>query len=100
MSAKAAPARLQPGGNPLCCGSRSESVLREFLNRMKRLLWAAVPGTASAQCVMCARTAAAQNEAAAGLLLQGIALLLAGPLLMGGALAYLAWRRRGPQPSG
>jgi hypothetical protein len=57
------------------------------------------PAAASAQCVMCARTTAAHNAATTDVLLQGVAILLAGPLLIGGAIAVLAWKKRDRQKS-
>ena len=53
---------------------------------------AALP--AAAQCVMCARTAAAQNEARIQVLMQGIVVLLIPPVLILSGFLYLAWRRR------
>lgn len=67
---------------------------------MSRVAWLAFPAAASAQCVMCARTAAAQSAARTDVLLHGVWVLLAGPVLIGGALAVLAWKRRGKGESG
>ena len=62
---------------------------------MKRLLpllsLAAVNGWA--QCVMCFRTAAAQNAARAHLLNVGVVLLGLPPFCILGGFMYLAWRR-------
>ncbi len=62
---------------------------------MKRLaaaaLWTA--GTCWCQCVMCFRTAAAQNAARAHLLNIGIVLLGLPPFCILGGFLYLAWRR-------
>ena len=54
------------------------------------------PALGHAQCVMCARNAAAQSAARVDVLLQGTAILLAGPILIGGLLAGLVWKRRRP----
>jgi hypothetical protein len=48
----------------------------------------------AAQCVMCARTAAAQNEARISVLMQGVVVLLVPPLVILSGFLYLAWRRR------
>jgi len=48
---------------------------------------------ASAQCVMCFRTAAAQNAARAHLLNMGIVLLGLPPFCILGGFLFLAWRR-------
>ena len=55
------------------------------------LFLAAVNG--SAQCVMCYRTAAAQNSARAHLLNMGIVLLGLPPFCILGGFLLLAWRR-------
>jgi hypothetical protein len=47
----------------------------------------------SAQCVMCYRTAAAQNAARAHLLNMGIVLLGLPPFCILGGFLLLAWRR-------
>ncbi len=47
-----------------------------------------------AQCVMCARTAAAQNLERAAVLNQGILILLIPPLVGFAAILVMAWRRR------
>jgi hypothetical protein len=47
----------------------------------------------SAQCVMCYRTAAAQNSARAHLLNMGIVLLGLPPFCILGGFLILAWRR-------
>jgi hypothetical protein len=49
---------------------------------------------AAAQCVMCARTAAAQTEARIQVLMQGIVVLLIPPVLILTGFLYLLWRRR------
>jgi hypothetical protein len=46
-----------------------------------------------AQCVMCYRTAAAQNAARAHLLNMGIVLLGLPPFCILGGFIFLAWRR-------
>lgn len=46
-----------------------------------------------AQCVMCFRTAAAQNAARAHLLNMGIVLLGLPPFCILGGFLFLAWRR-------
>jgi hypothetical protein len=46
-----------------------------------------------AQCVMCYRTAAAQNAARAHLLNMGIVLLGLPPFCILGGFLFLAWRR-------
>ncbi len=46
------------------------------------------------QCVMCGRTAAAQQAARGGVLNQGILILLVPPFLVIGALLWLARRKR------
>ncbi|HXM41513.1 MAG TPA: hypothetical protein VN924_09690 [Bryobacteraceae bacterium] len=62
---------------------------------MKRLLVALFLAAAngSAQCVMCYRTAAAQNAARAHLLNMGIVLLGLPPFCILGGFLVLAWRR-------
>ena len=65
---------------------------------MKRLslalvLAAAPSGSAWAQCVMCFRTAAAQNAARAHLLNLGIVLLGLPPFCILAGFLVLAWRR-------
>ena len=62
---------------------------------MKRLL-ALVPlvvSAASAQCVMCFRTAAAQNMERARVLNFGIIIMLVPPILILGGFLFLCWRR-------
>ena len=49
---------------------------------------------AAAQCVMCARTAAAQTEARIQVLMNGVIVLLIPPVLILSGFLYLAWRRR------
>jgi hypothetical protein len=46
-----------------------------------------------AQCVMCNRTAAAQQAARAGVLNSGIVILLIPPILILGGLVWLAFHR-------
>lgn len=46
-----------------------------------------------AQCVMCYRTAAAQQTARSQVLNTGIAILLIPPLLIIGIILILAWKR-------
>jgi len=62
---------------------------------MKRVLLALFLSAAnlSAQCVMCYRTAAAQNSARAHLLNMGIVLLGLPPFCILGGFLLLAWRR-------
>ncbi len=65
---------------------------------MKRLalalfVAAAAPSGSWGQCVMCFRTAAAQNAARAHLLNIGIVLLGLPPFCILGAFLILAWRR-------
>jgi len=67
---------------------------------MKRLLTAAILAVATApsgslwaQCVMCFRTAAAQNSARAHLLNMGIVLLGLPPFCILAGFLVLAWRR-------
>ena len=62
---------------------------------MKRLL-AILPlaaGAASAQCVMCFRTAAAQQMERARVLNFGILIMLIPPILILAGFLFLAWRR-------
>ncbi len=47
-----------------------------------------------AQCVMCNRTAAAQQAGRAAVLNHGIVVLLIPPLLILGAFAWIVWQRR------
>ncbi len=49
---------------------------------------------AAAQCVMCARTAAAQNAERIKALQLGILVILLPVVSIFGGLLYLAWRRR------
>ena len=62
---------------------------------MKRLLVALFLAAvnSSAQCVMCSRTAAAQNAARAHLLNMGIVLLGLPPFCILGGFLILAWKR-------
>jgi hypothetical protein len=62
---------------------------------MKRLLVALFLAAANspAQCVMCYRTAAAQNAARAHLLNMGIVLLGLPPFCILGGFLILAWKR-------
>jgi hypothetical protein len=62
---------------------------------MKRVALALFLGTASCwgQCVMCFRTAAAQNAARAHLMNLGIVLLGLPPFCILGGFLLLAWRR-------
>jgi hypothetical protein len=62
---------------------------------MKRVAIALFLGAANswAQCVMCYRTAAAQNSARAHLLNMGIVLLGLPPFCILGGFLVLAWRR-------
>jgi hypothetical protein len=62
---------------------------------MKRLAMALLLGASSGwcQCVMCFRTAAAQNAARAHLLNIGIVLLGLPPFCILAGFLYLAWRR-------
>ena len=62
---------------------------------MKRLL-AILPiaaGAAHAQCVMCFRTAAAQQMERARILNFGIIIMLVPPVLILAGFLFLAWRR-------
>jgi hypothetical protein len=63
---------------------------------MKRLagLLAIVAANAGAQCVMCFRTAAAQQEARARVLNEGIIILLIPPIAILTFFVVLAYRRR------
>lgn len=54
----------------------------------------AAPGFA--QCVMCFRTAAAQNAERARVLNQAILVLLLPPLLLLAGFAWIAWTKRKP----
>jgi hypothetical protein len=62
---------------------------------MKRVIVALFLASANswAQCVMCYRTAAAQNSARAHLLNMGIVLLGLPPFCILGGFIILAWRR-------
>lgn len=60
--------------------------------RIVLLVLAAAEGLL-AQCVMCNRTAAAQNLARSGVLNRGIIVLLIPPFLILGGLAWFALRR-------
>jgi hypothetical protein len=66
---------------------------------MKRLAFAVpmalllAPGAGWGQCVMCFRTAAAQNAARAHLLNMGIVLLGLPPFVILGGFLCLAWSR-------
>jgi len=62
---------------------------------LKRVIVALFLATASCwgQCVMCFRTAAAQNAARARLLNMGIVLLGAPPFCILAGFIFLAWRR-------
>ncbi len=63
---------------------------------MKRLLpmLAAIASTASAQCVMCFRTAAAQQAERARVLNHGIVVMLVPPVVILAGFLMLAYRRR------
>ncbi|MGH9657976.1 MAG: hypothetical protein ACRD96_05490 [Bryobacteraceae bacterium] len=61
---------------------------------MKLLFPLLLPALASAQCVMCQRTAAAQNLERARVLNFGILLLMIPVVLIVGGFLYLMWRRR------
>jgi hypothetical protein len=54
----------------------------------------AMPAGAVAQCVMCARTAAAQTDARIQVMMNGVIVLLIPPVLILTGFLYLAWRRR------
>jgi len=62
---------------------------------MKRLLpiLALVAAAANAQCVMCFRTAAAQNMERARVINIGIGIMLVPPVLILAGFLYLAYRR-------
>lgn len=64
---------------------------------MKRVAVALLLAAANSwgQCVMCYRTAAAQNAARAHLLNMGIVLLGLPPFVILGGFLCLAWRRSG-----
>jgi hypothetical protein len=66
---------------------------------MRRLLPLLVLAASSsfAQCVMCGRTAAAQNAARSAVLNSGIVLLGIPPVLILGAVLVIAWRRNDPK---
>lgn len=70
---------------------------------MRRLLavgalWAALGMPASAQCVMCYRTAQAQNAARARVLDMGIVILGAPPfLILAGFIAFVFFKDRAGQ---
>ena len=49
-----------------------------------------------AQCVMCFRTAAAQQAARSAVLNKGILILLVPPFCVLGTILFMAWRRRAP----
>ena len=49
-----------------------------------------------AQCVMCFRTAAAQQAARSAILNKGILLLLVPPFFVLGTILFMAWRKRAP----
>jgi hypothetical protein len=55
------------------------------------LAFAALP--AAAQCVMCARSAAAQNQERLTALMNGVVVLLIPPVTILTALLVVAWRR-------
>ncbi len=57
------------------------------------LFAAALAPAAPAQCVMCYRTAAAQNQARARVLNAGILVLGMPPLLLFTGFAVMLWRR-------
>jgi len=64
-----------------------------MLRRAISMVWLAAPALWG-QCVMCGRTAAAQNEARIQVLQQGIMILLIPPVLILSGFLYLLWRRR------
>ena len=69
---------------------------------MKRLL-ALVPLAATAvhaQCVMCFRTAAAQNMERARVLNFGIVIMLVPPILILAGILFLCWRRNSAYAEG
>lgn len=61
---------------------------------MKRLWIGVIAKGALAQCVMCYRTAAAQQAERAHILNQGILILLIPPFLILAGLIWLAWNRK------
>lgn len=63
---------------------------------MKKILplLLALAANAAAQCVMCFRTAAAQQAERARVLNEGILVLLLPPLFLISGLCWLAWSRR------
>jgi hypothetical protein len=63
------------------------------MKRLFTLLALAVP-LANAQCVMCFRTAAAQQAERARVLNAGIGIMLFPPVLILAGFLYLAYRRR------
>lgn len=52
----------------------------------------------AAQCVMCFRTAAAQQAARSAVLNRGILVLLIPPILVLAGILYMAFRKRSGQP--
>jgi hypothetical protein len=50
-----------------------------------------------AQCVMCYRTAAAQQAARSRVLNHGILILLIPPLFVLGGILFMAWRKNEPR---
>jgi hypothetical protein len=69
---------------------------------MKRLL-ATLPlavSAASAQCVMCFRTAAAQNMERARVMNTGIFIMMVPPFVILGGFLLLAWRRNSTYAEG
>jgi hypothetical protein len=62
------------------------------MKRLLPILMLAV-SAANAQCVMCFRTAAAQQEERAKVLNIGIVVMLIPPVLILGGFLYLAYRR-------
>jgi hypothetical protein len=60
-------------------------------------LLALVACDALAQCVMCGRTAAAQNASRAAVLNSGIVVLGIPPVLILAVVLFLAWRRNTPE---
>jgi hypothetical protein len=62
------------------------------IRRLSASLLIALP--VAAQCVMCARTAAAQNQARQTVLMDGVLILLIPPVLILSGFLVLAWRRR------
>lgn len=63
---------------------------------MKRLaaLFSIFASSACAQCVMCFRTAAAQNAARARVMNQGIIIMLIPPVLILAGFMFLSYKRR------